>query len=224
MYDLVIFDLDGTLYKYEDIKGVPFSVIYGTRFHNEILKRAGEFISKRLGVTPAQALKVRNTLLKKYDGSISVGLQTEYGIRRREYLNYAWDIDVVKYLKPNPKLRAFLSQIRIRKALLTAAPAIWAKRALRRLGVDDLFDGMWCGDDDIRKPLKEAYLNVTSSMKEKPEKTIIVEDEVRYLKPAKEVGMTTVLIGSKKEDFIDYNISSIYEIKRLLGRKPKTQG
>lgn len=210
---LIIFDMDGVMYKFEGC-GTDNAILL-TPFYREIEQNGVAFIAEKLSVPEATAEKIRETIFQKYVGSVSIGLENEYGLNKAEYFNNAWNIDATKYLNPDKKLRDFMGKLPCKKAVLTSAPQVWAKRALEQLNVYDLFDGLWFGDDAIRKPLREAYSRILEVFDIKPEETIMVEDEPRYLKPAKEVGMITVLIGAKKEPWIDYNIEDIYEIQKL---------
>jgi putative hydrolase of the HAD superfamily len=106
-------------------------------------------------------------------------------------------------------------RLKIKKAILTTSPKIWALRAINRLGITKLMDGIWTGESDIRKPHKEAYLEVLEKFNLSPRSTLIVEDEPKNLVPAKELGMTTVLLGAGEYLHVDHYISKIYEVEEL---------
>lgn len=209
-YALIIFDMDGTLYSFEN----GAYDIYSTTFYKKIEQNGVDFISRKLNMNRADAQKIRKSIFDKYNGNISIGLKKEFNIEREEYFNSAWDIDAAKYLKPAVQLDDMLARIKIKKAVLSSAPEVWVQRAIKQLGIYEQLDGVWC-DDGIKKPDVNAYLRVTNAFNVLPQDTLIVEDEVRYLVPAKELGMTTVLIGSEKNRFIDYNIKTIYEIQSI---------
>jgi putative hydrolase of the HAD superfamily len=215
LYELIIFDMDGTLYRFES-SGTD-DAISMTKFYREIEENGIEFISKRLSVNKEKAEKIRQEIFRKYQGDISIGLEKKYGLGRNEYFSNVWSVDASKYIEPNKRLRDLLRSISSKKALLTTAPQAWAERALKQLTIDDLFDGLWFGDGDIRKPNRKAYLQVTNSLNTQPEKTVIVEDEPKYLKPAKGLGMTTILVGSEVRPWVDYCIPNIYEVQKIIG-------
>ena len=216
-YELVIFDMDGTLYRFEG-SGTD-GAIYKTKFYREIKQKGVNFIAERLSISRKDAERVKEDIYNKYNGEISIGLEKEYNVDRKEYFAKTWNVDTSRYINPDRELRILLNKILCKKALLTSAPQVWAERALNQLNIDDLFDGLWFGDGDIRKTDKKAYLQVTDSFDIKPERTLIVDDEPKHLNPAKEIGITTVLVGSEIKPYIDYYIKDIYGIQNLIGGK-----
>ena len=47
----------------------------------------------------------------------------------------------------------------------------------------------------------------------------MVEDELKYLEPAKGLGMTTILVGQNKKPYADYCIQDIREIRNICRGK-----
>ncbi len=215
VYELIIFDMDGTLYTF-DSSGKD-DAIFNTGFYREIEQRGIEFIMRRLSIPTEKAREIRETIFRDYNGDMSIGLETEYGIGRSDYFGFVWNVDPSRYITVDEELRELMRSIQCKKALLTTAPQVWANKVLQRLSIDDQFDGLWFGDGDIRKPDRRAYSQVTDSLNVKPERTLIVEDEPKYLKPAKELGMTTLLIGSETAPWINCYIPDIYEIQKIIG-------
>lgn len=221
-YKLAIFDVDWTLYG-----PIPAGIksFDDTSIGQEIIGKAVDFIKTRLSVPKEEAKKIRETVFKKekYVENIGRGLEEEFGIPRDEYFSYAWDIDPAKHqIEPDPELKQVLDTIPYNKAALSASPPIWIDCVLARLGIKDSFDYTQYGDIDIRKPSKEAYLQVTNHFNVKPEDAVMFEDNLKYLKIAKELGMTTVLIDPEmkpesKPSYVDYCVPNIREIRNLPG-------
>ncbi|HIH14818.1 MAG: hypothetical protein QT08_C0009G0065 [archaeon GW2011_AR17] len=214
LYELIIFDMDGTLYKF-DSSGRD-DAIFESGFYKEIERRGIDFIMKKLSVSISEAQKIREDIFRNYNGDVSIGLEKEYSLARGGYFGFVWNVDPSKYINVDKGLRELMRSIPYRRALLTTAPEVWARNVLRQLNIEYQFDGLWFGDGDVRKPDRRAYLQVTDSLGVMPEKTVIVEDEPKYLKPAKELGMTTVLVGSETAPWIDYYIPNIYEIQKII--------
>jgi putative hydrolase of the HAD superfamily len=52
---------------------------------------------------------------------------------------------------------------------------------------------------------------------------IMVEDSARNLRPAKELGLTTILVDAEADEYVDFAVESVLEVgrvvDRLLGRR-----
>lgn len=211
MKEMIIFDMDGTLYSFED----GINNMYSTKFYEEIKDRGTKFIADRLSIDEIVAEKLRAEIFTRYDGNISIGLKQEKGIEREEYFDYVWNIDASKYMRSDSKLKELLGRIPYRKAVLSSAPKVWVQKALRQLDIFEQFDGIWW-DNGLKKPDKHAYLQVTDAFNIETENVIMIDDDPAYLEPAKALGMKTVLIGSEKKPFIDYRIENIYGLIEVL--------
>lgn len=214
-YKLLIFDNDGTLYQFPG-RGKDNAII-GTGFYREVWSNAIDMLSEMLSVARSESEGILEGIYSRYGGDVSIGLERVYGIDRSEYFSRTWNIDAGGYLKPDNRLRGILSSTNAKKCVLTSAPRVWADNALRRLGIHDMFDGIWSGEGDIRKPDREAYLQAPLFFGIAPDRALIVDDEPGFLKTPKEIGMTTVLVGGDRKGFIDHNIDDIYGIVEIGG-------
>ncbi len=212
----IIFDLDGTLY---ELKGGSFikSGIYGEMIQNTIL-----FISSRLGINLQQATDTLTSIRKIYGNEISIGIEVVLRLDRLEYFNFAWDIDPSQYVQYEPKLADMLSRLSqdYQLIVLTDAPRVWAKNVLALLGLTDIFKGnAYTGESDVRKSNGTAHAQLVKKLKLKAENCIFVGDEVTDdLLPAKNLGMTTVLVSGKKAGHlnVDYQVKSILQLANIL--------
>ena len=214
--ELIIFDMDGTLYK---LSSKGDGAMFKTKFYTEVEKKGIDFISTRLGLSKTQAARIRQDIFKEYNGDVSIGLEEDFRLDRTEYFNEVWDINPAPYISKNKELPSLIERIVGKKAVLTAAPRVWAKNVLNYLEIGDLFNGMWFGEGDIRKPDPEAYLQITNAFNVNPRNTVMIEDEPTYLKPAKELGMTTILIGTNSCSWEDYLIEDIFGLEKIIRRK-----
>jgi putative hydrolase of the HAD superfamily len=208
-YKLIIFDLDGTLYK------IPKGI------NKKIEDRVNSFYAEKFNLKKREAERIRNKLKKKYGTSILVF--RKFGIDENEFYEKVFgDINPKDYIKEDKKLIKILKEIGLKKVILTNSPRFFALKVLDALKIDqNIFDLIVTANDyHTVKPNKEAFLNITNYFNISPLETIVVGDEAeKDLKTAHELGMKTILVGSKKSDYIDFKIDSIYEIKEILNNK-----
>lgn len=213
--------MDGTLYKFDG--SGSNNAIFNTMFYDEVTQNVVKFLSNKLFVSLQDAKKIREDIFERYKGDISIGLEKEFGLERELYFTNTWNIYAAKYCNEDVLLQKMLLNILTKKVVLTNAPQVWAKNALRMLGIADQFERIYSGEGDIRKPQKEAYLQICEAFGIKPDEVMIVEDEPQYLKPAKELGMTTVLISSSNllsnESYVDYTLKNIYDLVKIVREK-----
>ncbi len=212
-YELIIFDMDGTLYTFGEESGEQG--LFASDFYKEVERRGESFLQKKLSLPKGEASRVRQDIFKQYNGDMSLGLEQEYGIDRYAYFGEVWAIDPCPYVKEDERLKAMLERIPQRKAVLSNAPRAWLSGVLRQLGIQDFFEYIWTGESDIRKPCNEAYLQVTRTLNIPPEQCLMVEDSLEYLLPAAKLGMGTVLIGKQSVE-MDTCLDNIYQLEDFL--------
>lgn len=204
----ILFDLDDTLYP------------RGTGIMERIRDLILSYIRTRLDLQPEEADALRKQYFQTY-GTTMRGLQVCHHIDADEYLAYVHDIPLQEYLKPNPQLDAVLEAIPQQKVVFTNSSREHAQRVLDRLGIRRHFEHIV----DVRdmafesKPQPSAYRRICHMLKVQPGECIMVEDNVRNLRPAKALGMITVLVdGDGPDESVDYAITRVEEIGHLLER------
>ncbi len=136
------------------------------------------------------------------------------------YLHYVHDIDVSRYIAPNPALDAMLSRLDAPKAVFTNSIADWAERILRQLGVRHHFTRII----DVRavdyqsKPHPHAFERALEILGTPASACVMVDDQVSYLRGAAAAGMRTVLVrpGAEAVDGIDYAVETILDVEPIL--------
>lgn len=182
----ILFDLDDTLYS------------TATGLMQELSQRMSEFMMSRVGIPASDVTRVRQDYWERY-GTTLRGLYIERHIDAQAFLNYVHDVDVAKYLRPDARLDAMLAQLPQQKYVFTNAPAEYARRVLRALGVEKHFTEIF----DINfieyesKPTPFAYEKVLAALYAPADACMLVDDTVRNLAPAKKLGMWTVLVDSQ---------------------------
>ncbi len=107
-----------------------------------------------------------------------------------------------------------------KKWIFTNADADHAKRVLKVLGIEDCFSGII----DVRaldflcKPDRKAYVRALDLAGEaNPENCVLLDDSIRNLTPAHQLGYTTVLVGSTEQyQAADYSIESLKDLPQVF--------
>ncbi|KAL2481555.1 Haloacid dehalogenase-like hydrolase (HAD) superfamily protein [Abeliophyllum distichum] len=131
-YDCLLFDLDDTLY--------PLSAGLATA----VLKNIQDYMVEKLGIEESKIPDLCNLLYKNY-GTTMAGLRAiGYDFDYDEYHSFVHGRLPYENLKPDPVLRSLLLSLPIRKVIFTNADKIHAMEVLKRLGLEDCFEGIIC--------------------------------------------------------------------------------
>jgi len=213
-----IFDMDGTLYKFDKNTSQTF---VASRFGMDIAQNVHTFFMDRFNLSNEQAQVELSRLDSTYNGEVSLGLETEFGINRNEYFAATWNLEPSDYIEKNPNLRGMLEEIRGRIALLTAAPRIWAIKVLAHLEIDDLFENnIVTGDPDERKPNVIVFQRIAERFNTSPSTVFSIGDQEHTdILPAKSIGMQTVRIGSSdtQADYFAEDVETAVRLLKKLG-------
>jgi putative hydrolase of the HAD superfamily len=212
MIRTILFDLDDTLYPGH--LGIM----------DEIRALILQYLETRLNLPRDEADARRREYLEAY-GTTMRGMQVNHHIDPDEFLEYVHDIPLDEYLKPNPRLDAMLTSLPHDKVVFTNASREHAKRVLDLLAIRHHFGRIV----DVRdldyesKPQPVAYRRVCELLGVFPEECLLVEDNVRNLVAARQLGMVTVLVrdgdGATGEG-ADFVISEIEELGTVVARLP----
>ncbi|MFC1996615.1 pyrimidine 5'-nucleotidase [Chloroflexota bacterium] len=181
----IFFDLDATLY--------PES----NGLWPAIRARIDQFMLERMKIPESEIKSLREQYYIHY-GTTLRGLQINFDIDAEEYLNFVHDLPLNKYLQPEPILRKILLSIPCRRWIFTNSDRPHAERVISMMGIKDCFEGMVdvYALDPYCKPKPEAYqLALQLSGTANPKSCALLDDSASNLKPAKELGFFTVLVG-----------------------------
>ena len=211
-----LFDLDETLYPSRS--GLMTAI-------GELMSR---FMEKRLDMPPSGVPALREHYYHVY-GTTMRGLQIHHGIDPEDYLAYVHDIPLEDYIGLNDELDRVLAEIEMEKAIFTNASAEHARRVLKVLGIERYFSRII----DVRatgyiaKPDPKAYQRALAILGAEGHECLLVDDRIRNLAPAKELGMVTVLVSedetgprqnpSQDADFVIGEVAEIGEVVQTLG-------
>ncbi|HVY85848.1 MAG TPA: pyrimidine 5'-nucleotidase [Caulobacterales bacterium] len=178
-----VFDLDNTLYPLD-------STLY-----DAIGDRMTAYIAATTGLNAEDAVILRERYFVEY-GATVVGLVRHHGVDATHFLGDVHNVDQ-SLVHPDAELRALIQKLPGRKFVFTNGGGGHPERILKRLELDDLFDGVF----DIEfgglspKPERDGYERLVAHFGLEPAHTILVEDTLRNLMPADELGFLTALVG-----------------------------
>lgn len=201
--DLLLFDLDNTLYPPE------------RELFSLIDVRINRFMREVVGIPAEHVDGLRRDYWQAYGVTLQ-GLIRHHGVDPEAYLHYVHDVDVSAQLDPDPELREMLAALPQRKAVFTNGSTCHAERVLGVLGIADQFESVY----DIRvanylpKPYPEPYLAVLAAVGVAPYRCVMIEDSRDNLRTAKNLGMVTVLVGTgATPGYVDLHLPDV----RALG-------
>lgn len=204
--DVLIFDLDNTLYSAEK------------QLFSLIDVRINLYMTEVVGIPALQVDSLRREYWARYGVTLQ-GLIRHHDVDPEHYLDYVHDVDVCSLLTPDLQLRDALSGLPHRKAVFTNGSNSHAGRVLNALGIHDIFEEIY----DIRvagylpKPFAEPYLAVLAKMGVKGDRCIMIEDSKENLQTAKRLGMGTILVGgSHPPEYVDVHLESPRQILSAL--------
>ena len=185
--DTWVFDLDNTLY------------CSSTNLFSQVSARMTGFIADFLGVDGDEAFRVQKKYFREY-GTTLRGLMHHHDIDPYRFLDHVHDVDL-GMIGPDPSLNAALATLSGRKIIFTNASTEHAGRVMNRLGIAEHFEGVFDIADAgfVPKPEPAVYLQLVERHKFDPKRSVMVEDMARNLKPAADLGMTTVWVRTEND-------------------------
>jgi putative hydrolase of the HAD superfamily len=178
----------------------------------EIGRLIRRYIVQEYGATPEEA----DVLARRYHleyGTSMRGLLLNNNLDVNRFLAYVHDFPL-DLLQPNQELDALLAGLPGEKVIFTNADRPHAERVLAQLGIRPHFsrivDVVAVGY--IPKPNVQAYTNCLRLLDARAEECALIEDTGRNLAPAKQLGMTTVLVDGDPNDPADYKIPTILDL------------
>jgi putative hydrolase of the HAD superfamily len=204
--DVLIFDLDNTLYPAEK------------QLFSLIDVRINRYMTEVVGIPAPEVDALRRDYWRLYGVTLQ-GLIRHHGVDPEDYLFFVHDVDVASHLAPDPALREVLASLPQRKAVFTNGSLCHADRVLSALGIEDMFEKVY----DIRiaayqpKPYPEPYHAVLAQLGTTADRCIMIEDSRDNLHTAKRLGMGTILIGDgQTPEFVDVHLGNARQMRTGL--------
>ena len=207
-----LFDLDNTLYD------------GATKVFEQVDKKMTKFISDKLNVSQEEARKIQKKYFREYNTTLN-GMIKHHKIDANEFLEFVHDVNL-DFLEKNEELKEEIKKISGKKIIFTNGSKAHAANVTKRIGINDLFDGVFdiVDADFIPKPSIEAYKKIIEKYKIEPQYCIFIEDIARNLKPAYDLGMKTVWIKNDEpwaaefsnENFINYRTKNLTDFLKEI--------
>ena len=207
-----IFDLDNTLYSGQ------------TKVFEQVDKKMSKYISQKLDVDIGEAKKIQKNYFYKYNTTLN-GMIKNHKIDANEFLEFVHDINI-NFLKKDSKLSEELKKLDGKKIVFTNGSKKHALNITQKIGIDHHFDDIFDIIDSnfIPKPAMEPYKKLVKKHKIDPNLCVFVEDIARNLKPAYEMGMTTVWIKNNEpwakkfsdSNFVSYKTNNLSEFLKKI--------
>ena len=209
-----IFDLDNCLYPAD------------CRLFELIDERMTAYVGRLLDVDPVEARRVQKMHFHG-SGTTLAGLMKHHDVDPHHFMGDVHDVPLDRVARDD-RLTAALTRLPGRKFVHTNGNADYAWKVLDRLGVaaeiDHLHDIF--AADLTPKPELHGYKKLLDQFGIEPTRAVMVEDMVRNLVPAKQLGMTTVWVdnGSERgnhgfeEAIVDVRVTDVGEwLEGILG-------
>jgi len=186
--DVVFVDCDDTLYFN--------SWLTALRLQNAVT----QFHTQRLNQDDNYALRLFEEHGTALRGLLDLGVIPPE--RAEEYLHAVHNVPLDE-IAPNPELRAMLLRMGVRRWVLTASTREHAMRCMKRVGVDDEFEGVIdCRDLNyvVKHDAASFRIAMDKAKVTDPARCLLVDDDVDALLAAKAFGMKTCLVGLYRKD------------------------
>lgn len=208
---VLLLDLDETLYP------------RGNGVLRRIDGRINSFMTDRLGIDPATVDAERAELCARW-GTTMRGLLESFALDIDDYLAHCHGVDLSDLLAPDPRLRALLERLPLRKAVLTNAPRRHARQVLDLLGIADLMERVFALEDIgyVPKPAPSAFATATAELGVEPGACVFVDDMLASVRAAAGHGLHAVWLAppdaEPADDAEHHVVRDVHELETLLGR------
>src|SRR5262245_13066286 len=179
-----------------------------------------EYLQSQLGLDEQAAGELRRHYWMRY-GATLLGLMRHHQTDPRHFLWHTHQLpELRRMLVREPQLRATLRRIPGRKIVFSNAPVHYARSVLRLLAISDLFDDVFSIERTRFRPKPYTYgcLRLCRAHRLKPQRCIMVEDNLENLRTAARLGMKTVWVtrAARRPGHVDVKIANLMQLSRML--------
>jgi putative hydrolase of the HAD superfamily len=197
MLKAILFDLDETLY--------PRS----SSLMPTIGQRIKTYVIERVGIPVDEAERLRRHWRTTYGTALRGLIEEGYAFDPDDFLHYVHDIPLEGAIEAQPEIREMLLRIPLRRAVMTNSDVAHATRVLMHVNLLDCFERII----DIRalnfinKPDPRAYRMALEMLGVTAREAILVEDMPANTRPARALGMQTILVDCPLSDDGDADVT-----------------
>ena len=187
-----IFDLDNTLYPAE------------CRLFDQVDRRIGLYIEQLLNLDREAARALQKQYFRDHATTLR-GLMINHAIDPDHFLDFVHRIDV-SGVAADTALDLALERLPGRKLIYTNGSVAHARNVMDRLGINRHFDDIFdiAAADYLPKPEATSFARLIETYGIVPARAAMIDDMPRNLKPAADLGMTTVLVSSHHAGAYDW--------------------
>jgi putative hydrolase of the HAD superfamily len=203
-----IFDLDNTLHN-----AAP-------HIFPHINRSMTEYLQTHLGLDEAAAGELRRSYWLRY-GATLLGLMRHHQTDPAHFLWHTHQFPRLEaMLVREPLLRPTLRRLPGRKIVFSNAPVHYARAILKLLAISDLFDDVFSIERTRYRPKPDSYgfLRLCRAHRLKPQRCIMVEDNLANLRTAARLGMKSVWVSRARRapGYVDVKVARLAQLPRLL--------
>jgi len=189
----------------------------------------GAYCSNNFGLPESKMMDLYKTHGTTLCGLIKEGFIADEKVPA--FLDEVHDIPLDEDIQPDPELRSLLLKIPHRRWVFTAATREHAVRCLRRMGIEDCFEGIIaCSTKEVFDKAGyvskhdarcfEFAMDAAGVPRHEAGKCMLLDDSASNLKTAKAMGWSTVLVGLRgkngaevDQQNADWAVDHIHEIR-----------
>lgn len=205
-YQFILFDLDETLYPSE------------SGLMDVIGERILQYMIHKVGIPADDAPSKRRLYFQKYGTSLR-GLIEDFRIDPADFMQFVHDVNPADFFGASPPLDHMLAGLPLRKIVFTNSDVAHSERVLNTLQVRPHFE-MIIDAHTVNfktKPDPLAYHRALELLEVDGFGCIMVDDKARNLIPAKDLGMTTILVGSNGvSSAVDFSVPTIFHVEGII--------
>jgi putative hydrolase of the HAD superfamily len=195
-----------------------------------LTKKIDEWCTREHGLPSGQAYQLYKQYGTALRGLLAEGYLKDTPEEIDRYLETVHDIGVDRLIAPDPRLQQVLARLdpTIPRFVFTASVEAHARRCIRALGIEELFDKTIIDCKQCDLETKHSKHSFAKAMEiagvTDPQACLFLDDSLTNIQAARHVGWRSILVGKVARDtgsaissvHAEMEIATIHEIEKLL--------